>query len=62
MSIPSADSPTYTISCVRKDLDELIQTMSTWPTWKIDSIQNENRNNVLSNQILHQILVTNSRH
>lgn len=41
---------------IEKDLAELVQMMSTWPTWKIESLQNDNRN-IMVSQILHQKIV-----
>lgn len=43
----------YTHLNIEGDLKELIQLMSTWPTWKIDSLQNSNRN-ISPTQILYQ--------
>ena len=57
MNIPSSsNSQTYSATSIEKDLKELIQMMYTWPTWKIDSLQNDNRN-ISSSQILRKELV-----
>ena len=51
----------YSAPSIEKDLKELIQTMSTWPEWKIESLQKNNRN-VLSSQIICQeIIITRKK-
>ncbi len=54
-------TPSSDFSSSENDLRKLIDTMSTWPEWKIESLQRKNRNILLKQIIYDEIVISRKR-